>query len=380
MSSRTRRRFLQHLGVASVVGATASTSATATSSSGKVVFVYDDGPATDYDVFQLHREAGVPGCSAVISERLGEDGWLSPSQLREMESGGWEIMSHTKNHRALNEIPLTADVQAGDDRLPVRATRHATIPGDELVVSDDHGEETVTVTGSEQADDESYLTLEEPVENEYRVDADAGERYTDEIVETALEASKQTIEATGVTVSNLVVPYGRYGEHAQEVAPQLYDAVANSSHRDTVNSLAAPAPYRLKRRYFKPDEMTESELATYLDSVTEQNALGILAGHTQYESFSKDRLRTAIQMVEDRGIEVVTLREALVDAGVVEPTTTETTTATTTTTETNATTEATATTTSASSTTSAASTPGFGLLAGVAGASLGVLAKYLQNE
>lgn len=380
MCSRTRRRFLRHLGAAAAVGATASATAIATETSGRVVFIYDDGPATDYDVFQIHRDAGVPGCSAVISEKLGEDGWLTPSEIREMESAGWEIMSHTERHRALSEIPLTADVSAGDDRLPVDVPRHGAIPGDRLVVSDDHGEETVTVTGREEVDGRSYLRLEAPLEDGYRVDAGATERYTDEIIEAALRESKQTIEATGVTVSNLVMPYGRYGEHAQEVAPETYDAVANASWDDGLNSLAKPRPYQLNRRYFKPNEMSESELATYLDSVHEQNALGILAGHTAYETFSKERVRTAIRMVEERNLEVVTLRRALVDAGVAEPKTTRTTTETTTT-PTATTTETTVTSQTPSETTpTETNTPGFGLLTGVAGVSLSVLAKHFEGS
>ncbi|MFC4552404.1 polysaccharide deacetylase family protein [Halorussus sp. GCM10023401] len=400
MESRTRRAFLRHLGVASAVGATTSAGVAADSRSGKVVFIYDDGPATDYDVFQIHRNENVPGCSAIISGKLGEDGWLAPSQLREMESAGWEIMSHTKRHRALSKVPLTADVQAGDERLPVKVSRHGAIPGDKLIVSDDDSEETVTVTGREESNGKSYLTLEEPLENEFRVDAGATEGYTENIVETGLRESKQTIEEMGISVSNIVMPYGRYGKFAQELAPQSYNAVANSSWGDGVNSFAELNPYQLSRRYFKPDSMTEDQLSDFLNTVSEQNALGILAGHTQYDTFSKDRVRTAIQMVKERDIEVVTLRQALIDAGVVETTirtTTETTTIPRSTTSegpkttTNYTptvvSNATGTPTrggtvaSITTTTSSDSTvPGFGILTGVAGISFGVLVKKLKKK
>ena len=266
------------------------------------------------------------------------------------------------------------------------------------MVSDADNEETVTVSGRETTDGTTYLTLENSVEHGYRVDAGANERYTDEIVRRALTKSKSELEEIGVSVSNVVMPYGRFGKRAQRTVPQVYQAVGNATWDDGVNAYPEMNPYQLSRRYFKPGSMTEAELKDHLDTVSERNALGILAGHTQYEEFSKDRVRTAIRMVKERNIEVVTLRQALVDTGIMKmPTKT---TQATTTTETTTTSPHQSTVTTPSTTTR---TPdgtdstsnggthsmvnsrdsdilGVGVLTGIVGASAGVLAKYRQKE
>lgn len=387
MVSPTRRGFLRSLCAATAATATASSGVTAKRSSGKIVFIYDDSPAEDYDVFRIHREENIPGCSAVVSKKLGTDGFLTAPQLREMESGGWEILSHTTRHRALDEIPFTGDVQPGDTRLPVNSGRHGAIPGDRLVVSDADHEEVVTVTGREEADETTYLTLEKPVNHGYRVEAGANERYTDEIVHTALSESKAALEKTGVSVSNVVMPYGRYGKQAQRMVPQVYDAVGNATWDNGINDLSRISPYQLSRRYFKPGSMTETELKEFLDHVSHRNVLGILAGHTQYEDFSKTRLRTVIRMIKRRNIEVVTLREALIDANVVKTPSTKPETSTTSHTQLTSTnsqkmgeTSGNGSSPSRKNTSSNAGSSGpdifdVGLVTGLAGISLGILAK-----
>ena len=142
--------------------------------------------------------------------------------------------------------------------------------------------------------------------------------------------------------------------------------------------------------------MTEAEIAEFLDQVADQNGLGILAGHTQYDEFSKSRLRETIQMIKGRNIEVVTLRKALTSSGVIEttPMTTGNTptsessmnsdqqpvTTATSTTQTPRKNESIPVNNTTESTTSKSRTTTLGLLTGTMGVSVGLLTKYINSR
>lgn len=328
-----RRAFLATTGASvaalhpSVPGFAAQTPA---QSAGKLVFVYDDSPEEDYtETFPVHQEAGVPACIAAVSGAIGTEGSLSADTLREIESAGWEIMSHTVDHRAVGTLPVTADVEPGDTRVYAGANRHGEHPGDRVRVSDGETHAAATVAGRGSDETGEYVSLREGIGAAF--DAGAAKiRYTDERIRTSLRRSRRQLEGYGVDVANLVLPYGIYGERARELIPTYYDAVANAKwDGDGRNDAQSLDPYRLHRVYFRPGQMTLDELEAYLDGVAEGGVLGLLGGHSAYEQFTTERVRTAIRMARDRDIEILTLREALADLGVVEPTATPTETATT---------------------------------------------------
>ena len=341
---------------------------------GKLVFTYDDGPIEDYtQTYQdAHKIEGVPACSAVVAGRVGSSQSLSESELRELHDAGWEIMSHTVRHRSLTSIPLVRDVMVGDRRIYVTTNLHGKIAGDTLRLSDGNTSEVVTVSGR-GADGDPYITLEEPLSHSFDAQ-ETVERYTDDIIRRTLENSQVMLEGYGVPVTNLVMPYGGYGERTQEIVPEYYTAVANAGADNAedvtgdrglnpVDNLNLP---HLSRRVFREGRMTYDEIGAFLDRVRDEEVLGILGGHSWWnrhgdDKLSPDRIRTTIQMAKDRNIEIVTLQQALADLGYTDPTqtttTTETTTeSTTTTTETMTTTTETPTTTETTTTETATTT------------------------
>ncbi|WP_206424993.1 hypothetical protein [Halosimplex salinum] len=55
------------------------------------------------------------------------------------------------------------------------------------------------------------------------------------------------------------------------------------------------------------------EIETYLDSVAECGGLGILAGHTDWETVPPERVGAVVDAARERGIEVTTVGEAVRD-------------------------------------------------------------------
>ncbi|GAA0225587.1 hypothetical protein GCM10009000_045620 [Halobacterium noricense] len=313
-------------GATLVVGTSAAQSA-----NGKLVFTYDDGPVKDYThAYQrAHREEGVPGCAAVPSASVGTERRLSAEQLRTLEADGWEIMSHSVHHRALGAMSVTEDVAPDDRKLYVESNLHGELEGDQLVVDDGSQSATVTVAGKGSDENGEFLTLDSAVGKSFAASDGVTERYTDEVIRTSLGESRTQLEEYGVTVTNMVMPYGAYGPRTRELAGEYYTAVANGGlaiggrgqlHRPKDVTLP-----HLSRAMFRKGKMTETELGAFLDGVADNNALGILGGHSWHERLPPSRIRTAIRMAKDRNIDIVTLRDAISSFGLAGSGTTRTT-------------------------------------------------------
>lgn len=333
----TRRGFCRSAGAVSL--SLLGSKATARSTNGRVVFVYDDCPEEDYtQTYPVHRQEGVPGCIAAVSDRIGHPSWLSPGQLREMEGEGWEIMSHSVRHRALGEIAVTRDIEPGDTKVYVDSNFHKRVPGDRILVSDGDRTETFSVADGGEDSMGEYLVAERPLETAFAADDGVTERYTDELLRSSLAHSKKTLEGFGVDVSTIVLPFGQTRGRVQELIPNYYDALANEHHWG-FNDRAMLDPYHLGRTIFREGELSMRKIGTFLDHVRDEDALGMFVGHSYEEGLPPSRVRKTIRMTKERDLEIVTLQDALSDFGVLRTNTATSTTNSTTSSERSSTTE-----------------------------------------
>ena len=334
-NSATRRAVLRNgLAVAGAIPVT-GLSATAAPPNGKLVFTYDDGPVEDYThTYQkAHRREGVPACSAVPSSYVGNSGNLSADQLQNLTDEGWEIMSHSIKHRMLGHIAVTRDIAADDRRIYVEENFHGSFPDDTLDVSDGSQSTTVTVAGKGSDNRGKFIRVKSPVGQSFTASDDVFTHYTKDIIRMALKKSKRQLESYGVSVTNIVMPYAGYGERTQKMVDEYYRAVANAESTGGGNPpIVEPSQIRLphlSRMLFREGTATKAEIGTFLDKIASQNGLGILGGHSWWqERLPPSRIRMVIQMAKDRNIDIVTLRNALVDLGITT-TTSRTTSATT---------------------------------------------------
>ena len=79
-----------------------------------VILTFDDGYENNYTtVLPMLEEFGMKGTVYMVTNDIGREGYLTWSQLRDMQTRGIEIGSHTANH-----LPLTSfDAQKQDDEL-----------------------------------------------------------------------------------------------------------------------------------------------------------------------------------------------------------------------------------------------------------------------
>lgn len=307
MSRYSRRTVLSASGMA--LTAPRVLSRTHPPTAGKIVFTYDDGYRADYTkTFPVHRQEEAPACAAIPSGAIGRSGkYLSTDDIYHMIHDGWEVMSHGVNHEALGPVVLTRDVEPGDTRLYVEHTVLGRTPN-EIEIHD--GETRLAIVAIRgKSHDEGYLELASPVD----ISLEAGSgfvRFTEDVVRTVLENSRESLVDRGFDVTNFVLPYDRHDGRTLSLVPNYYDAVANV-FTGGINYPGEIDPYGLRRVYFREGWMSDAELEGYFDKVAEADALGILGGHSRASRLTTDRIRTAIREARARQLDVITLQTAL---------------------------------------------------------------------
>jgi peptidoglycan/xylan/chitin deacetylase (PgdA/CDA1 family) len=80
-----------------------------------VSFIFDDGYQTEYNyALPLFEKYKAVACSAVSSKLVGKhkevtkEPYSTKEQLLEMQSKGWEIISHGQTHKSLTYLPIYA--------------------------------------------------------------------------------------------------------------------------------------------------------------------------------------------------------------------------------------------------------------------------------
>lgn len=293
-------------GTGSVLGTAGSSTA------GRLVFIYDDSWREDWtDTFPVHQEEGVPACCAAVVDYVDTSWGLLPEQLRQMESEGWEIISHTTSHVAVGNLYLTAPAEPGDERLSLDGSFLGHHEGDSIVIGDGDRAVENTIAGGGQDDDGFYLELEDPVGEAFDADG-AFARFSDERVRDEVVGSKAALEGMGVDVDAFVSPFGRSDGLVDDLVQDHYAAFANRSGNG-LNQLADLDAHELGRSSIDGSAVSEAEIERFYDDVAARDVLGVVVGHSQFDETTPERVRFAIQEATARDLEIVTLREALRD-------------------------------------------------------------------
>ncbi|WP_049944206.1 polysaccharide deacetylase family protein [Halalkalicoccus jeotgali] len=305
---------------------------------GAIVFVYDDGPITDYtQALPAHEEFDAPATTGIVSEWVGRTDYMGTEELDELVDAGWEIASHTKEHRPLGAFSLLKDIHPTDTEVSAKGYRQGHHEGSTVEISDGEtkvtrevaglggapghhegstveisdGETKVTreVAGLGGAPGERRIALTEPVGESFSAE-DTEIRHPAETMHETLGDSKDTLEEMGYDVSTLLAPYDAYSGYSDLFVPEYYDGVANARHGSRINDPAEYNPYETKRDYFI-EFTTETAVKRDLDEIAEEALLGVFGAHTVKKKVNEDSIRQILEWVEEREIEVLTLREAI---------------------------------------------------------------------
>ncbi|WP_049934665.1 polysaccharide deacetylase family protein [Halalkalicoccus jeotgali] len=277
---------------------------------GAIVFVYDDGPITDYtQALPAHEEFDAPATTGIVSEWVGRTDYMGTEELDELVDAGWEIASHTKEHRPLGAFSLLKDIHPTDTEVSAKGYRQGHHEGSTVEISDGETKVTREVAGLGGAPGERRIALTEPVGESFSAE-DTEIRHPAETMHETLGDSKDTLEEMGYDVSTLLAPYDAYSGYSDLFVPEYYDGVANARHGSRINDPAEYNPYETKRDYFI-EFTTETAVKRDLDEIAEEALLGVFGAHTVKKKVNEDSIRQILEWVEEREIEVLTLREAI---------------------------------------------------------------------
>jgi len=292
-------------------------------SDGTLALTFDDGSVEDYDrIFPVLRERDVPASLAIVPDWLDGPDSLSTEQLRDLAAAGWEVMAHGRRHRYLQAHALAADASAGDDRLVLDSAHvfpeedHGVYPGDAFEVTDGDRTEEVTLAGKGTTDgdaaaaaDAPFVRFEESLAGEFAAD-ETVLRPTEGQLRDEILGSKRALETLGFEPTTFALPYDAGDARAWRVVAEGFDALADAAVRSLPNP-PDPSPLDLQRYYLETDKMRTAEIATYLDCVAERGGVGILAGHSAWDTVPPERVAAVVDAARERDIAVTTVREAV---------------------------------------------------------------------
>jgi len=281
---------------------------------GTLALVFDDGYATDYeDVYPVLRERDVPASLAIVPAWLGEDGHLTVDELDELVDAGWEVVAHGRRHRYLQAHHLAADAAAGDRRLRLDSDHvfsgedHGIYPGDEFEVID--SERTETHTLAEKDDEEPVVTLEDPLSADFSAD-EAVVRPTSDQIHDEVVGVRGEFAGLGYDPTTFALPYDAGDSRVWRAVADEYDALVDATVRSLPNPPGTP-PLSLSRFYLETNQLRMVEIEAYLDEVAAGGGLGILAGHTAWETVPPERVGAVVDAAHERDIAVTTVRDAV---------------------------------------------------------------------
>lgn len=284
---------------------------------GTLALTFDDGFREDYEaIYPVLRDRGVPASLAVVPDWIGREGHLTSEQLAALADAGWEVMAHGRKHRYMEAHPLAAGVVAGDDRFLLDSDHvfpdedHALYPDDTFEVTDGEHTETVTLAGKGTASgDTPYIALEAPLDRGFDA-ADTVFRPTHEQLRDEIVGVREDFAALGYDPTTFTLPYDAGDARVWDLVAEHYDALADAAVRSLPNPPGTP-PHSLRRYYLETSHTRMVEIETYLDSVAEKDGLGVLAGHSAWETVPPERVGAVVDAAHARDIEVTTVRAAV---------------------------------------------------------------------
>ncbi|ADJ17010.1 polysaccharide deacetylase (plasmid) [Halalkalicoccus jeotgali B3] len=265
---------------------------------------------TDYtQALPAHEEFDVPATTGIVSEWVGRTDYMGTEELDELVDAGWEIASHTKEHRPLAAFSLVTDIHPTDTEVSAKGYRQGHHEGSTVEISDGETKVTREVAGLGGAPGERRIALTEPVGESFSAE-DTEIRHPAETMHEALGDSKDTLEEMGYDVSTLLAPYDAYSGYSDLFVPEYYDGVANARHGSRINDPTEYDPYETKRDYFI-EFTTETAVKQDLDEIAEEALLGVVGAHTVKKKVTEESIGQMLEWIEEREIEVLTLREAI---------------------------------------------------------------------
>lgn len=287
----------------------------------RLALVFDDGYPNDYkQVRPVLQDAGVPASFAIVSDWIDGDGHLSSEQLHELVDLECEIVAHGRHHRFLGLHRLETDAEPGDRRLAIEShvfpdANGGVLVGDEYQLANGDRTASVQVAGTGSDGSTAFVELSDPLADEWSAEESIF-RLPTSVIREEITGGTRDLAERGFDPTAFVFPYDAADVRSLRIARAEFDVLPNAAVRSLPNPPGTPG-WNLRRYYLETDKLTRVEIEAYLDEVAASGGLGILAGHSEWETVPPERVAFTIEAARERGIELTTLSDALGSDGAV---------------------------------------------------------------
>ena len=288
---------------------------------GMVSLVFDDGLASVSEyAFPVLARYGLVATVGVIADRVdaGDPNFMDEKQLRELQSAGWEIASHSLTHKRPIDIPKFYAEEKCLQLNPVAGTKslyEGKYKYGELAGLVENGREL-------QERDSGRLVKNEP-----------GSYYFDELIgevivhpfdaqsvekqqiraisyERELEASKKELTRLGFAVSTYITPHNYWTPEMSELSKRFYAQVANGG--DNFNRKGATDRFWLKRFVVHSNDTAEAIIGLIKEHAIRENGWVIFCLHgigsdLGWEPWDAAKLGQLADFLKKKAVPVVTI-------------------------------------------------------------------------
>lgn len=262
-----------------------------------IILSFDDGRDTDFTVaFTILREEGVVAETCVITEKIGQPGYLDIDRLITLEKAGWEVVSHTMRHNPLNTCFILEPCARGENFIYIEYP-HRYQPGGRCVLRNGHNVEVVEVTASDQ----KRLYLSEKLKNSY--DRYTPFRLSEEQAALEIIESKRFLIDHGLQTRNFTFPYNAYARWSIEMVRKHYDSARIGAKTARVNnSLSGYNRYLLASVNFEHNKLRTEQAVRLLDAMAKTGGVCFFHAHSSSAYFNPELLRFIIRAAKERKI------------------------------------------------------------------------------
>lgn len=272
-----------------------------------LVITYDDCPAQDWDVYEIHKSY-TPIVPAEIAINLNSHA-LSLEKIKEMvEVGGWEVPIMVSVIQGWKAYPCSNCIKQELKKIYGWFV-HTFQDGNELFI----GDETYSISSHGSDENGQYFNVEPSLEKDY--DKGTKIRLSDTQLQKELIGGVSDFESkTGIKIEHFVYPYTVYDDRTIENISKYYaSSRAYNGYTNDDKNLKNPGfnifPFENKFYLNSANYIcyyNELEIDGILSNVKKNNLMAIQFAHTWASDFSLDKLRYLIDKSRELNIEITT--------------------------------------------------------------------------
>lgn len=290
----------------------------------KVVLTFDDGYFEDFtEVHTILKSKGVRGTFYINEIDIPTK--LTSQQVVEMANYGHEFGSHSQYHTMLAKMALHKGIEVGDTEIQV-INQYKTANGPlnlgvgieyEVVVGSDAKWNVFKVTKGEIK--QGYQTLKLTTPSTIKIDKPMEIWFSENSIKSLVLQPKNVLENLGIDCVGFAYPFGSgtaeavnalksifsYGRNAYLGTggnPKTFGGFINGGWRN-FNQFEIPC--------YELIDMTDVKLNEMLDLAIQEGSIFSILGHSSSGATMWNKLSYFIDLVKSKGIEIVTMKEAL---------------------------------------------------------------------